>query len=343
MPCLSPKIIINPHYIKLCNISINSRDQTKMFAHRLYGTRPDFLITIPCGRCRSCMRKRAFDWLYRLSCEHYHALDLGFQPMTLDLDVAPEYYDDLCKNPSIYLRRFTDLVRKTIGKSMRYMFISEYGKKHGRWHLHGMVFNLQPSEMSFVLGCWRYGRSVSKVIYSIGGYDYRVKYIFKDFFDGRRDFFRKKFTPTEYAARPGRVWCSPGIGLGYFTPEVIKSLRCNDYITAIVRDYKGRTRYLPRYFRDKVFSDEERYTLKRVFQFESVQHPFSCGYRLFLNDYHNYSNYASVRERFSLPRYPIRPEYLDTAPDFLYDYFSYHTDKDNAENLLTYLLNQNQN
>lgn len=285
------------------------------------------------------MRKRAFDWLYRLSCEHFHAESLGFQPMTLDLDVAPEFYEDVCKNPSLYIRRFTDLVRKTIGKSMRYMFISEYGKKHGRWHLHGMVFNLSPSDMSAALGCWRYGRSVSKLIYSIGGYDYRVKYIFKDYFDGKTDFFRKKYTPTELAARPGRVWCSPGIGLGYFSPEVISRLRTNIYITAIVQDYKGRSRYLPRYFRDKIFTESEKYALKRSFLFDSIQYPFRSGFNLFGKDFHNYATYAAVRERYSLGDYPIRPEYFETCPDFLFDYYSYHKSPSEAEDLLTYLLN----
>lgn len=343
--CLEPQIVINPHYKKLCkNIACNGTD-LKSVAYALYGHRPDFYIKVPCGRCRSCLAKRANDWLFRLVAEHDHSIDLGYVPYTIDFDCAPEYYEEFCSNPSKYIRLFTDNCRKRLGRSLRYFIVSEHGDKNGRLHLHGVLFNVKSSDLYDFLDCWRIGRVNARMIYDNCAYDYRVKYMFKDFFAGKksRELFRpsfKKYTPEQYAARPGRVWCSPGLGRCFVDdPDRQHEFIHDDYITCVCRDYKGRLRYLPRYLRDKLFNELQLGQLKQAYFDTMFDHPFSNGFTFNGKKFNTLDQLYSIRDSFCLKEYPVFIEYVYTCPDFLFDHLSYYHGSDYAERCMFNLLN----
>lgn len=115
---------------------------------------PNFL-DVPCGKCPQCIRRRARDWKVRIMAEHARFKYRGCRFVTLTFsdemlfrywkgDGSPkvtqryENYDI-----SLIVRRFLENLRKRTGKSVRHVFIPEFGssKNHTkRLHIHGILF-----------------------------------------------------------------------------------------------------------------------------------------------------------------------------------------------------------
>lgn len=102
-------------------------------------------IYLPCGKCFTCLAKRAKSWTFRLSTEYMKYKDNVVLTLTYDDEHLPEngliYYRDV----QLFLKR---LRKKYPGKKIRFACCCEYGSKNTiRPHYHIILFNFFPDDV----------------------------------------------------------------------------------------------------------------------------------------------------------------------------------------------------
>lgn len=248
----------------------------------------DLGLIVPCGKCIECRRRRASDWRFRLLQEYkYNKSKFWFVTFTFSDDALLSLYNDpefarKCfykgiEEPSendLYIfavRRFLERYRKKYKTSLPHLFVSELGGETDRLHLHGIVWDLKPEvkytgknrksrkngqlykifESSVLADLWKYGfitiEPCSEV--TIG---YILKYIMK---------YDPKHPEWE-----SRLLVSPGLGKCYVNDRTIAihhSTGFDRYEWFCVTS-SGHKIGMPRYYRLKIFTDEERERRKRA-------------------------------------------------------------------------------
>lgn len=255
-------------------------------------------IQYPCGCCKECLSARRKQWRTRL----IHEVQFGGHTNALfvTLTIDESNYEKYRANPNLAVRRFTDLLRKTYGRSVKYFLVTELGGERGRLHFHGILFDLPfiPARKNpsfkvinrLLHRFWKIG------ITWVGWCreetaSYIVKYITKV------DESNLDFTP--------RVYCSPGFGGCYVTSQFV------DYVKRLkgvgVKVQSGNLQVsAPRYYLDKALSIFER-------KYYSLLHgildpPNPCVYKGV--EYSDYSAMVEVRQNDyydSLSRRTSRP------------------------------------
>lgn len=154
--CLSPITIYNP--------SRNYRDGLD----KLY-------LTVPCGKCEACRRKKVNDWYVRLGYDYYNLLKCGGQVLFVTFTYNPESlpylntfdgaFDSLCpsygevpkvnipcfskKDVQYMLKRLRALLcdnqlpdryKLNITEGVKYFVVSEFGHEKHRPHYHVLFF-----------------------------------------------------------------------------------------------------------------------------------------------------------------------------------------------------------
>lgn len=94
-------------------------------------------IYLPCGSCDGCKLERARQWAVR--CLHEASLYKNncFVTLTYDDDNLP---DNLSLDVEEW-QKFMKRLRKQYGEGIKFFHCGEYGKKFGRPHYHGLLFN----------------------------------------------------------------------------------------------------------------------------------------------------------------------------------------------------------
>lgn len=331
MPCLSPLIVVNPHYIKIAPAPSTDDYKSRRAASIIYKDRPDYYIKVPCGRCLSCRKKAASAWLLRLRYEGLRSIEQHhLVPLAVDLDIAPSFYEDICKRPSYYVRKFIDSLRHAPGirnNSIRFKYfaISEHGKKNGRFHIHALFFSY-PGTFSQINGYWPYGRCVIRPITSDRGYEYRVKYLFKEASESRSlsSRSRKLYTPSEYESRPGRIWCSPALGAYYVSVCKQNHILSPTCIRVEYLDHNNRVKALPRYLRDKIFDEKQLAAIKKAYLLtpQGVPTPDSPVYIGSIRC-SSLSDYLHTLRRFGLPLPKLSVYDVSRNPEYFASYLEY--------------------
>ena len=138
------------------------------------------------------------------------------------------------------MQKFWKRLRKNLNVKIRYFNCGEYGEHTFRPHYHAIIFGLNPSVASnFVSDSWPLGFTTVSPI-SDNRLMYVAKYVVKSLGALESDSnFVKPF-----------ISCSRGLGLDTF----IKNHVLFENIGSII--INGHYCSVPRYFRDKVYSDE---------------------------------------------------------------------------------------
>ena len=141
------------------------------------------------------------------------------------------------------VRRFLERWRKKYKKSVRHWLITELGHNGtNRVHLHGVIFTNNPEDIEKI---WSYGWVFIGDYVNNATINYIVKYVTKI------DLVHKNFV--------GKILCSKGIGSNYLNRLDSKYNLFNDTET---REYyktrEGLKLSLPIYYRNKLYSDDER-------------------------------------------------------------------------------------
>lgn len=105
------------------------------------GLTPSGFITVPCGKCASCLINRRNEWIVRLTEEARHCPASFFLTLTYNDDNIPLTESGLPTVRRADVLLFIRRIRRRLGsRSLRYYLVSEYGPKTFRPHYHGLFF-----------------------------------------------------------------------------------------------------------------------------------------------------------------------------------------------------------
>lgn len=243
--CLYPQYFKNPKYLP--NKKNKGRPPICVDRRLLY-------IPAKCGCCIECRKEKQREWRVRLEEE----LRSSFGYFTT-LTISPEGIKEIEgktglkweENPNEIatkaLRLFLERVRKGTGKSIRHWCVTELGEKRDRIHLHGIFYGQKSAEL--IRKHWKYG------FVFIGGYcnsrsiNYMTKYMLKV------DIKHPEFKQI--------VLASSGIGAGYMD-RLDYLWQKQNYKNINVATYtfrNGTKMAMPKYYKDKIFSEKEKETM----------------------------------------------------------------------------------
>lgn len=208
-------------------------------------------VPVPCGKCPPCKKRRVDSWVFRMQQEDKVSVSSYFVTLTYD-----EYNVPISKNNFMTLsKRDYQLFFKRLRKlqpdgKIKYYLCGEYGTQFWRPHYHMIIFNVLNYE--HLNDAWGLGTvDVRKVCANTMAYC--VKYIDKP-----------KQVPLH--ARDDRLpefsAMSKGLGLSYLTPARY-NFHTDDITRTRVRKEDGSLIPMPRYYRDKIYTDDEKAEQRR--------------------------------------------------------------------------------
>jgi hypothetical protein len=213
---------------------------------------------VPCGQCVACMINVAEDYALRLEQEQRDSFNAFFCTFTYAEDELPEDCE-LDKNDfQLFMKRLRqNFIYAGYGKqNIKYFTVAEYGEEFGRPHFHSIMFNMpcKGSPLSVILHTsWQKGlvdiRDVNEGrIRYVTGYMVKRGHIQEEF--GRK---------TE----PFRL-VSNGIGESYIKKR--KKWHNDDISRLYMVKDGGKKSRLPRYYRERIYSKEDRKFQSDTFQ-----------------------------------------------------------------------------
>lgn len=238
--CLYPKLIKNKRYLPTRKngwVAPPCPDERLRY------------ITAECGKCLECREQKRRGWQVRMNEEIRQNPNAYFVTLTFTNEKYEEYENKLnTKNENIIatkaIRECLERIRKKTKKSVKHWFITEKGHEGTeRLHLHGIVWGIGTDKLfeeKWNNGIVWVGHFVNEATIN-----YITKYMTKV------DEVHPNFI--------GKVLCSPGIGKGFIErPEAKKYVykkgeTIEHYITR-----QGVKLNLPIYYRNKLFTEEER-------------------------------------------------------------------------------------
>lgn len=249
MPCLHPITIPNPRYKSWKkNLSADVYVDTMVDCFGTIHPKDEYL-TVPCGHCYQCRKRKAKEWRLRLLWEHTRHHNAIF----ITLSISDEYIKEAEKNPSIMIRRYLDLLRKYTnrGKYLKHWFITEHGERNTkRLHFHGIIWDVDKDTTPFktLHEKWKYG-NVWIGWCNARTCNYVTKYLLK-----HKESEHVLLDEKQY------IICSNGIGESYISNETVVRHKIERYKYAFICYAPDQNhRYpMPQYFKSKIFDLDDR-------------------------------------------------------------------------------------
>lgn len=207
-------------------------------------------LEVPCGKCAACLTNRRNDWSTRLKIEHKYSTSAYFITLTYSEETVPykEFVDfdtgEIRYSQTVIKKQLQDWFKRIRKYSQcRYYAVGEYGTHTSRPHYHVLLFNYNVNELYRLQSSWDYG------FIQIGSVsDQSIMYVCK--YHVNRTVFPPHSEPS-FCLMSRR----PGIGAVYAEKML-------DYHSGYDRNYypdqNGIKRRLPRYLKNKVYSEQER-------------------------------------------------------------------------------------
>lgn len=216
---------------------------------------------LPCGRCELCVNRRVNSWAFRLLqeirvCDNVSWLTLTYadKHLTYGGDALPTLVK---RDVQLFMKR----LRKKLSPSQadnlydrertrcKFFLVGEYGGRFGRPHYHLALFNCS---IDLVQPAWKMG-NVHYGKLEPGSIFYTMKYMYKRHY--------VKFKPDHF--QPEFMLCSKGIGESYLTPQMLSWHRADLEERGYCNIYNRKTA-MPRYYKDKLYTNEQRLQLSRA-------------------------------------------------------------------------------
>ena len=241
--CLYPKIIQNRKYIankKNGGIIPPVNDERVKY------------VPVGCGKCMECRKQKAREWQVRLSEDLRKNKNGKFVTLTFN-DQALKELDKEVKGLSGYnrdneisriaVRRYTERWRKKYGKTLRHWLVTELGGTNTeRLHMHGIVWTDKNEEIERI---WKYGKVWIGTYVSEKTVNYIVKYV------NKIDLKHKEYK--------SKIYASKGIGKNYIDRKDKERNRYKKGDTIeTYKTKKGIELALPKYYRNKIYTEEEK-------------------------------------------------------------------------------------
>lgn len=297
MMCLKPLTIPNPklHYDRFYNLG-NFRDR-KTFEMR-YGK--ESYLTVPCGKCEACIERKSNDWASRIYYEWLYAKTSKFLTLTyadhfltwsnVELNVGSFYeYHRLPTLVKRDVQLFMKRLRKRLGNGLRFFLGGEYGEDTGRPHYHLMLLDYDKIYDDDILeiaqSAWSYG-GVTQGESNIQRCMYVAKYIYST---SNFDFRFCKGLQKPFTLQSRR----PGLGYKYFQNKSNIDYHNRTLDKTISLD-ENKKMGMPRYYRDKIFTEENKEILYRQWLDEPQTPPSPDEIAVFLNRFNNKKRGKSI-------------------------------------------------
>ena len=237
--CFYPKLIKNRKYVA-----------NKKNGGKIPEVEDDRVLYVPvgCGNCIECKKKKKREWQVRLQEELKDNKGLF-----VTLTFSDKHLDELCREikvqesnavATLAVRRFLERCRKETGKSIKHWLITELGHNNTeRIHLHGILFTEKSKE--WIEKKWMYGHIWVGEYCNEKTINYIIKYVTK--------------VDEDHKNYKSIILTSKGIGSNYIRTHAAKQNRYNNEQTnENYRLNNGAKTALPIYYRNKIYSEEER-------------------------------------------------------------------------------------
>lgn len=209
-------------------------------------------VPVGCGCCIECMKQKAREWKIRLTEElkvqkYPYFVTLTFSPDSLQKLTEEKNLSECNAIACIAIRRFCERWRKKYKKSIKHWLITELGHEGTeRIHIHGILFPEFTIDNELLENMWQYGQIRIGDFCTNRTINYIVKYVTKI------DTDHKNYKPD--------IFCSAGIGKNYINSLLTRDIhRFNEENTNVVyRTPQGYKMNLPIYYRNHLFTEEER-------------------------------------------------------------------------------------
>lgn len=204
-------------------------------------------VTVPCGKCLPCLKRRASHWSFRLNEEAKISSSAHF--LTLTYEICPSSkngYNTLVKKDfQDFLKRLRKLCPTN---KLKYYACGEYGSQTQRPHYHAIILNLPRSigqNPQLMDQTWGHGHTMS-----VSSNQLTINYVVGYMNKGR-------FTPeSEHDDRlPEFSLMSKKMGMNYLTPQMVKYYK-DRRVACIVKE-GGQIMSMPRYYKEKIFTKQE--------------------------------------------------------------------------------------
>ena len=214
-------------------------------------------IEIPCGECKECKKKRKEMWRLRIENELLDSKSAIFFTGTFSdesIENIKKQYgvkeeNDIATKAN---RLFLERLRKKYNIKLTHWCITELGSENGRIHIHGIFFIKENQDIKYIKDKikreWNFGWNYLGYVDQGKTINYVTKYMLKE----NENF--KKFKP--------KVLASQKIGVGFIerNKRFYKYKEKNGEIEANTKmEYlDGRETYLIKYYKEKLYTTEER-------------------------------------------------------------------------------------
>ena len=241
--CLYTKLIKNPKY--------KSNKKNKGIVPDVKDERV-LWVPVGCGKCIECRNQKKRNWQIRLH-EEIKSDNTGkFVTLTFRNDSLESLSKELNLSENnaiatIAVRRFLERWRKEFKKSVKHWLITEMGHENTeRIHLHGIIFT--DKDVKNIEKHWQYGNVFIGQYVNERTINYIVKYVTKI------DLDHKGFE--------GVILTSAGIGNGYLKKTgAVDNRYKREKTNENYRLPNGFKVNLPIYYRNKIYTEEERENL----------------------------------------------------------------------------------
>ncbi len=221
-----------------------------------------------CGKCINCIKRRISSWSFRLQQEYKYCTSSHF--ITFTYENVPTTKNNLPTLHKPHFQKFLKKLRKshpTIpyikknGKTgrkspIKYYACGEYGTKTHRPHYHAIFFNIDNTHIQQLEQIWGHGHiqidpcNMATIGYTLG-------YL-------KKPFTRLKPDDQTYDDRERHFpLMSKGLGLKYINRKTLKYHKSR--LEAFVKQPGGIIMPLPRYYRDKIFTEEEKFIINQAY------------------------------------------------------------------------------
>lgn len=203
-------------------------------------------VLVPCGKCEECLKKKQSDWIARLYVESQMSLSSFFVTLTYDESHLPFPEGVNKRDVQLFFKKF----RKKYKCKFTYFLVSEYGSISSRPHYHCLLFFR--ARVDWILlsrdieDCWKKGQHKIGTV-DIASIRYCAKYCLKSRSDSRHFYDNKTF--GMYSKRPA-------LGSDLLDKRLIRQFserNCFEVVSF------NRCVAMPRYYRDKIFDDLQKY------------------------------------------------------------------------------------
>lgn len=217
-------------------------------------------VPVPCGKCPPCKLRRVNGWVFRLLQEEKISSSAHFVTLTYDtknVPISDNGFMSLSKRDfQLYMKRLRKLC--PADTTLKYYAVGEYGTNNNRPHYHAVIFNVPDTEL--FNEAWGLG-SVHVGSVSTDSIAYTMKYIDKPY---KKRIHSRDDREFEFPLM------SKGLGKNYLSDQIVKYHKA-DLSRLFVTKEGGHRISLPRYYRQKIYSEQEQKLQVKIIQFTAEE------------------------------------------------------------------------